>query len=141
MDVLVSPASPLKAIKVFLVKARVLSSLVLRIEAPRMAAFEAAIMAKSLPVIPRRTSLHDCVSCCTDVKLDPEQGTTYILAVVYVVKVWCLCRASKIGSAFEKLCAVAETKYMSVVRFGYIAEAVCTSCQLMRLQRRPSRSR
>lgn len=53
----VSPASPLKAIRVCLFRWRVLSSLVLRMLAPRMAALDAAMMVKSLPVIPRRTSL------------------------------------------------------------------------------------
>jgi len=36
---------------------RVLSSVALRIVAPRIAAFDAAMIVKSLPVIPRRTSL------------------------------------------------------------------------------------
>lgn len=57
MFILVSPASPLKAIKVFLFNERVLSSEALRIVAPLIAAFEAAMRVKSLPVIPRRTSL------------------------------------------------------------------------------------
>lgn len=55
--ILVSPASPLKAIKVLLFKLRVLSSEALRIVAPLMAAFDAAMRVKSFPVIPRRTSL------------------------------------------------------------------------------------
>jgi len=53
----VSPASPLKARRVCLFNERVLSSEALRMVAPRMAAFEAAMMVKSLPVIPSRTSL------------------------------------------------------------------------------------
>lgn len=40
-----------------LFKVRVLSSEALRIVAPRMAALEAAMMVKSLPVRPSRTSL------------------------------------------------------------------------------------
>lgn len=61
--VLVSPASPLKAIKVLLFKLRVLSSEALRIVAPLIAAFDAAMRVKSFPVIPRRTSLISHVSC------------------------------------------------------------------------------
>lgn len=53
----VSPASPEKAIRVCLFSARVLSSEALRIVAPRIAALEAAMMVKSLPVRPSRTSL------------------------------------------------------------------------------------
>lgn len=53
----VSPASPEKAINVCVFNCRVLSSVALRIVGPRMAALEAAIKVKSLPVIPRRTSL------------------------------------------------------------------------------------
>lgn len=60
--VLVSPASPLKAIKVLLFKLRVLSSEALRIVAPLIAAFDAAMRVKSFPVIPRRTSLCSHVS-------------------------------------------------------------------------------
>ena len=52
-----SPASPEKAISVCLFKALVLSSVAFRMVAPLIAAFEAAMMVKSLPVIPRRTSL------------------------------------------------------------------------------------
>ena len=52
-----SPASPENAIKVCLFKARVLSSDALRMVAPLMAAFEAAMRVKSLPVIPSNTSL------------------------------------------------------------------------------------
>ena len=53
----VSPASPLKAMRVCLFSWRVLSSLALRIVAPRIAALEAAMMVKSLPVMPSKTSL------------------------------------------------------------------------------------
>jgi hypothetical protein len=53
----VSPASPENAIKVCLFKARVLSSDALRMVAPRIAALEAAMRVKSLPVIPSKTSL------------------------------------------------------------------------------------
>lgn len=56
-DIPVSPASPEKAISVFLLSARVLSSEALRMVAPRIAALEAAMRVKSLPVMPRRTSL------------------------------------------------------------------------------------
>ena len=57
MDVLVSPASPENAINVCLFNERVLSSDAFRIVAPLIAAFEAATMVKSLPVIPSNTSL------------------------------------------------------------------------------------
>lgn len=56
-SILVSPASPENAIKVCLFSSRVLSSEALRIVAPLIAALEAAMMVKSLPVMPRRTSL------------------------------------------------------------------------------------
>lgn len=56
----VSPASPLYAISVCLLSCLVLSSVTLRTVGPRIAAFEAAIMVKSLPVMPRRTSLYAC---------------------------------------------------------------------------------
>lgn len=52
-----SPASPVMAIRVCLLSWRVLSSEALRMVAPRMAALEAAMMVKSLPVIPKSTSL------------------------------------------------------------------------------------
>jgi len=55
--VLVSPASPENAISVCLFRARVLSSEALRMVAPRIAALEAAMMVKSLPVMPSKTSL------------------------------------------------------------------------------------
>lgn len=55
--ILVSPASPEKAIKVCLFRARVLSSEALRMVAPLIAAFEAAMRVKSLPVMPSKTSL------------------------------------------------------------------------------------
>lgn len=54
----VSPASPENAIRVCLFSALVLSSSALRIVAPRIAALEAAMMVKSLPVMPNRTSLY-----------------------------------------------------------------------------------
>jgi hypothetical protein len=53
----VSPASPENAIKVCLFSCLVLSSEAFKIVAPRIAALEAAIKVKSLPVIPSRTSL------------------------------------------------------------------------------------
>ncbi len=53
----VSPASPEYAIRVCLLSCLVLSSAALRMVAPRMAALEAAIKVKSLPVMPSRTSL------------------------------------------------------------------------------------
>lgn len=56
-SILVSPASPENAIKVCLFSSLVLSSEALRIVAPLIAALEAAMMVKSLPVMPRRTSL------------------------------------------------------------------------------------
>lgn len=55
---LVSPASPENAINVCWVSARVLSSDALRMVAPLMAALDAAMMVKSFPVIPSRTSLY-----------------------------------------------------------------------------------
>lgn len=55
--ILVSPASPENAIKECLFSSLVLSSEALRIVAPLTAALEAAMMVKSLPVMPRRTSL------------------------------------------------------------------------------------
>jgi hypothetical protein len=57
MGLLVSPASPENAINVCLFKARVLSSDALRTVAPLMAALEAAMRVKSLPVMPSKTSL------------------------------------------------------------------------------------
>lgn len=57
ISLLVSPASPEKAIKVCWFNARVLSSEALRMVAPLIAAFEAAMRVKSLPVIPSKTSL------------------------------------------------------------------------------------
>lgn len=56
-SLLVSPASPENAIKVCLFRARVLSSDALRMVAPLMAALEAAMRVKSLPVMPSNTSL------------------------------------------------------------------------------------
>lgn len=53
-----SPDSPEKAIRVLLLSILVLSSLALRMVGPLIAALEAAMMVKSLPVIPRRTSLN-----------------------------------------------------------------------------------
>lgn len=53
----VSPASPEKASSVCLFRGLVLSSVALRMLAPRMAALEAATMVKSLPVMPSKTSL------------------------------------------------------------------------------------
>lgn len=53
----VSPASPEKAMMVDGESWRVLSSEAFRMVAPRMAALEAAMMVKSAPVRPRRTSL------------------------------------------------------------------------------------
>lgn len=57
--VLVSPASPENAINVDLFSCLVLSSAALMMVGPRIVAFEAAIKVKSLPVIPRSTSLRD----------------------------------------------------------------------------------
>lgn len=56
MIIPVSPASPEYAINVCLFSGRVLSSVALRMVAPRIAALEAAISVKSLPVMPRSTS-------------------------------------------------------------------------------------
>lgn len=55
--ILVSPASPENAIKVCWFNALVLSSDALRMVAPLMAALDAAMRVKSLPVIPSKTSL------------------------------------------------------------------------------------
>lgn len=57
MDVLVSPASPEKAIRVCLFNCFVLSSAALRTVAPLIAALEQAMRVKSLPVSPSNTSL------------------------------------------------------------------------------------
>ena len=65
----VSPASPENAINVWLFNSLVLSSVALRIVAPRMAALEAAMMVKSLPVIPSKTSLEAFVSIDTKARL------------------------------------------------------------------------
>jgi hypothetical protein len=56
-SLLVSPASPENAIKVCLFRVRVLSSDAFRIVAPLIAALEAAMRVKSLPVMPSNTSL------------------------------------------------------------------------------------
>lgn len=53
----VSPASPEKARRLCSFSSRVLSSDDLRIVAPRMAALDEAMSVKSLPVMPRSTSL------------------------------------------------------------------------------------
>jgi hypothetical protein len=53
----VSPGSPEKAINVWSFNALVLSSVALRMVGPRIAALDAAIKVKSLPVMPSRTSL------------------------------------------------------------------------------------
>lgn len=52
----VSPASPENASSVCLLRALVLSSVVLRMVAPRIAALDAAMMVKSFPVIPKSIS-------------------------------------------------------------------------------------
>lgn len=64
---IVSPASPLNARRVFGLSSRVLSSEVLRMVAPRIAALEAAIIVEVDVVMPRRTSMVagvDVVDCC-----------------------------------------------------------------------------
>lgn len=64
---IVSPASPLNASRVFGLSSRVLSSEVLRMVAPRIAALEAAIIVELDVVMPRRTSMVavvDVVDCC-----------------------------------------------------------------------------
>jgi hypothetical protein len=76
---LVSPASPEKAIKVWLFSDRVLSSVALRMVAPLIAAFEAAMRVKSLPVMPRRTSLHGTVLAVVRYQ---EDARPYILSVL-----------------------------------------------------------
>ncbi len=57
MNILVSPASPEKAIRVCLLRCRVLSSEAFKTVTPRIAALEAATNVKSLPVMPSSTSL------------------------------------------------------------------------------------
>lgn len=57
MELPVSPASPEKAIKVWLLSCFVLSSEALSMVAPLIWALDVAIMVKSLPVKPSRTSL------------------------------------------------------------------------------------
>ena len=64
-NLLLYPASPEKAIKVCLFNALVLSSVALRIVAPLMAALEAAMRVKSLPVMPSKTSLYHISSGST----------------------------------------------------------------------------
>lgn len=59
MNILVSPASPEKAIKVCLFNALVLSSEAFRTVAPLIAALEQAMRVKSFPVIPSNTSLEN----------------------------------------------------------------------------------
>lgn len=56
-----SPASPENATSVCLLSCLVLSSAALMMVGPRMAALEAAIKVKSLPVIPSNTSLPSLV--------------------------------------------------------------------------------
>lgn len=53
----VSPASPEKAMSVCLFNSFVLSSEAFKMVAPLIAALEAAMIVKSFPVMPRRTSL------------------------------------------------------------------------------------
>jgi hypothetical protein len=60
-NVPVSPASPEYAIRLCLFRSRVLSSVAFRIVTPRIAALDEAIIVKSLPVIPRRTSIFEVV--------------------------------------------------------------------------------
>jgi hypothetical protein len=55
--ILVSPASPENAIRVCLFNCLVLSSDALRMVAPLIAALEVAMMVKSFPVMPSKTSL------------------------------------------------------------------------------------
>ena len=72
----VSPGSPENVINVCLFNSLVLSSVVLRTVGPLIAPFEAAIKVKSLPVIPRSTSLF-LVSIC----IHPRGRSSYILFV------------------------------------------------------------
>jgi len=60
----VSPASPENAIRVCLFNDLVLSSEALRIVAPLIAALEQAMMVKSLPVRPSKTSLEEGENQC-----------------------------------------------------------------------------
>lgn len=62
LNIPVSPASPEYAMRVCLFKGRVLSSPAFRMVAPRIAALDAAMSVKSLPVIPSRTSLFHRIS-------------------------------------------------------------------------------
>ena len=73
-----SPASPENAINVCLLRDLVLSSEALRTVAPRIAAFDAAIKVKSLPVIPRRTSLEIKSAVVSTPSIDAK---THIFAV------------------------------------------------------------
>lgn len=59
----VSPASPENAMSECVFSTRVLSSEALRMVAPRIAALDAAMRVKSLPVIPSKTSLNTVRVC------------------------------------------------------------------------------
>jgi len=75
----VSPASPLYAMRLYLLSVRVLSSLSFRMVAPRIAAFDEAMIVKSLPVIPSKTSLLSLLVHGTWSK----RSCTYMVAVLF----------------------------------------------------------
>jgi hypothetical protein len=82
MHVPVSPASPENAISECEFSARVLSSDALRIVAPRMAAFDAAMIVKSFPVIPSRTSLFKISFAFVDSKQGLQHGAEYCMVAM-----------------------------------------------------------
>lgn len=74
-----SPGSPENAIKVCWFRFRVLSSVALRTVGPLMAALEAAMMTKSFPVIPSRTSLSKTLIISFPECVATNDGAPYIL--------------------------------------------------------------
>jgi hypothetical protein len=93
--ILVSPASPENAINVCWFNDLVLSSEALRMVAPLMAALEAAMMVKSLPVNPSKTSLLKRMLVGTD---GSELEITYMLMVFELYG-----EASKNGELYNQL--------------------------------------
>jgi hypothetical protein len=97
-NVLVSPASPVKAMSVWSFSDRVLSSAALRIVAPLIAALEAAMRVKSLPVMPRRTSLHSVL-----VNGSLLRVWKLYSHICYVVMGWCSSGTSNADSFTARL--------------------------------------
>ena len=82
-----SPASPENAIKVCWFNALVLSSDALRMVAPLIAALDAAMRVKSLPVIPSKTSLKCHLNQYT--AENHNRKLSYMLIVVCLLKLSC----------------------------------------------------